>query len=164
MSRPIPLAVVAALTVVLGHSLALAQYGPDKAQMPGKTDPALTKLAKEWEAAFNAKDVAKVASMYTEDAVVMPPNHEPVRGRANIEAFFKEMANGAKLTLTPFESAMSGATAYEAGTYQMSMTSKTGPPITDKGKNVVILKRGSNGQWRLAHDIFNSDLPPPGTK
>ena len=152
---------ITTVVLALATGVGLAQYGPDKAQMSGKTDPALTKLAKEWEAAFNAKDVAKVASMYTEDAVVMPPNHEPVRGRANIEAFFKEMANGAKLTLTPFESAISGSTAYEAGTYQMSITPKTGQPTTDKGKYVVILKRGSNGQWRLAHDIFNSDLPPP---
>jgi uncharacterized protein (TIGR02246 family) len=156
MKRLIITSVVLALTTSVG----LAQSAADKAQMPGKTDPAITKLAKEWEAAFNAKDVAKVASMYTDDAVVMPPNHEPVRGRANIEAFFKEM-EGTKLTLTPFDSAISGASAYEAGTYQMSMTPKTGPPTTDKGKYVVILKRGSDGQWRLAYDIFNSDMPPP---
>jgi len=43
----------------------------------------------------------------------------------------------------------------------MSITPQTGQPTTDKGKYVVILKRGSNGQWRLAHDIFNSDMPPP---
>ncbi len=148
--------------VVLGLAtgVGLAEYPAAQGQMPGKTDPALTKLAKAWEAAFNVQDVAKVASMYTDDAVVMPPNHEPVRGRANIEAFFKEM-EGAKLTLTPFESAMSGSTAYEAGTYQMSISPKTGPPSTDKGKYVVILKRGSDGQWRLSHDIFNSDVPLP---
>jgi uncharacterized protein (TIGR02246 family) len=156
MKRLIITSVVLALTTSVG----LAQSAADKAQMPGKTDPAITKLAKEWEAAFNAKDVAKVASMYTDDAVVMPPNHEAVRGRANIEAFFKEM-EGANLTLTPFESATSGSTAYEAGTYQMSMTPKTGPPTTDKGKYVVVLKRGSDGQWRLAFDIFNSDTPLP---
>ena len=146
--------------VALAMCLGLAQYGAAQAPMPGKTDPALTKLAKAWEAAFNAKDIAKVASMYTDDAVVMPPNHEAVRGRANIEAFFKEM-EGATLTLTPFESAMSGSTAHEAGTYQMSITPKTGPPTTDKGKYVVILKKGSDGQWRLSHDIFNSDMPLP---
>jgi uncharacterized protein (TIGR02246 family) len=152
--------IITTVVLALATGIGLPQYGAVKAQMTGKTDPALTKLAKAWEAAFNATDVAKVASMYTDDAVVMPPNHEPVRGRANIEAFFKEMA-GTKLTLTPFESAISGSTAYEAGTYQMSITPQTGPPTTDKGKYVVILKRGSDGQWRLSHDIFNSDMPLP---
>jgi uncharacterized protein (TIGR02246 family) len=156
MKKQIMTTVVLALAMGIG----LAQYGAAQAPMSGKTDPALTKLAKAWEAAFNAKDIPKVASMYTDDAVVMPPNHEAVRGRANIEAFFKEM-EGANLTLTPFESATSGSTAYEAGTYQMSMTPKTGPPTTDKGKDVVVLKRGSDGQWRLAFDIFNSDTPLP---
>ena len=41
-------------------------------------------------AAFNAKDAAKVALLYTDDAVVMPPNHALVKGRANIEAYFKQ--------------------------------------------------------------------------
>ena len=36
------------------------------AQSAGKTDPRLTKLAKQWEAAFNAKDPAKVAMQYVE--------------------------------------------------------------------------------------------------
>jgi uncharacterized protein (TIGR02246 family) len=152
--------IITTVILALATGIGLAQYGAAQAPMPGKTDPALTKLAKAWEAAFNAKDIAKVASMYTDDAVVMPPNHEAVRGRANIEAFFKEM-DTAKLTLTPFESAISGSTAYEAGTYQMSITPKTGEPGTDKGKYVVILKRGSDGQWRLSHDIFNSDMPLP---
>ncbi len=156
MKKLIILTVVLALATGVG----LPRYGAVQAQMSGKTDPALTKLAKGWEATFNAKDVAKVASMYTDDAVVMPPNHEAVRGRANIEAFFKEM-EGANITLTPFESAMSGSTAYEAGTYQMAITPKTGQPTTDKGKYVVILKKGSDGQWRLSHDIFNSDMPLP---
>ena len=44
------------------------------ARSAGKTDPQLTKLAKEWEAAFNAKDPAKVAMLYAEDGIVNPPN------------------------------------------------------------------------------------------
>jgi uncharacterized protein (TIGR02246 family) len=156
MKKQIMTTVVLALAMGIG----LAQFASAQTPMTGKTDPALTKLAKAWEAAFNAKEIAKVAAMYTDDAVVMPPNHEAVRGRANIEAFFKEM-EGANFTLTPFESATSGSTAYEAGTYQMSMTPKTGQPTTDKGKYVVVLKRGSDGQWRLAFDIFNSDMPLP---
>ena len=51
---------------------------PSLAHTQGKTDPTLDKLAQEFAAAFNAKDAAKVASFYTEDAVLMPPNRPMV--------------------------------------------------------------------------------------
>jgi ketosteroid isomerase-like protein len=48
----------------------------------GKTDPTLNKLAAEFEAAFNAKDAAKIASFYAEDGVAMPPIAQWSRGAA----------------------------------------------------------------------------------
>ena len=54
----------------------LAQF----ARTQARTDPALDKLAVEFEAAFKAKDAAKVASFYAEDAVMMPPNEPTLRG------------------------------------------------------------------------------------
>ena len=43
----------------------------------------------EWEAAANRKDASSIAALYTEDALLMPPNAPAVRGRAAVEAFFK---------------------------------------------------------------------------
>jgi uncharacterized protein (TIGR02246 family) len=132
------------------------------AQTKGKTDPVLSKLAKEWADAFNAKNAAKVAAMYTEDATVNPPNEAAVHGRKNIQAWVQKMIDQgmSNLVLTPTESAISGNIAYEAGTYSASVTSPGSKPVADKGKYVLVLKQaGSN--WLLAHDIFNSDLPPP---
>jgi ketosteroid isomerase-like protein len=40
-------------------------------QGQGKIDPAI-KTAPAWEAAFNAKDAAKIAALYAEDAVAAP--------------------------------------------------------------------------------------------
>lgn len=132
------------------------------AQTKGKTDPALTKLAKEWESAFNAKDAAKVAALYTEDAQLNPPNEAIVVGRKNIQAWMQGGmdAGFTNFVLTPTESAISGAIAYEAGTYSVTVAPKGAKPMTDKGKYVVVLKQ-VGGKWLLAHDIFNSDNPPP---
>ena len=92
-------------------------------QSQGKTDPALNKLAAEWAAAFNAKDAAKIASFYADDAVVMPPNLPMVKGRANIEAHFKgEIQQGpTNFQLKPVQSAISGSQAFEAGTSTMTL-------------------------------------------
>jgi uncharacterized protein (TIGR02246 family) len=129
---------------------------PALAQSAGKTDPQLTKLAKQWEAAFNAKDPVKVAALYAEDGVVNPPNQSAVRGRAAIQNWAKEtMGVFTSVTLMPAESAISGNVGYEAGTYSGTMASGS-----DQGKYVIVLKR-VGGQWLIAHDIFNSDMPPP---
>ena len=128
------------------------------------TDPTLAKRSAEMQTAFNAKDPAKVGALYTEDAVLMPPNTALVKGRAAIEAWFKGGFDEgfSNLRLTPFRSDVSGDLAYVAGTYTIS--GKTpGGSFDDRGKYVEIWKR-SGGQWRIATDIFNSDLPPPPAK
>jgi ketosteroid isomerase-like protein len=128
-----------------------------------RTDPTLTKMAADFAAAFNAKDADKIGSYYADDATLMPPNQPAVRGRENIQAWFKGgMDEGyANFQLTPTESSVAGAQAFEAGTYSLDMKPKGsgGAASTDKGKYVVVYKRIA-GQWKLAYDIFNSDLPP----
>ena len=54
------------------------------------TKAGIKQIAREMEAAFRTKGAAKLASMYTNDAVLMPPNQEMVKGRAAIEAWFRE--------------------------------------------------------------------------
>lgn len=130
-------------------------------QGQGKTDPALNTLAAAWAAAFNAKDAAKIASLYADDAVVMPPNQPMVKGRANIEAHWKsEIQQGAaNLQLTPVESAISGSQAFEAGTSTMTLPGGQ----TEVGKYLVVLKRVGN-DWKIAYDVYNSDAPPAPLK
>jgi uncharacterized protein (TIGR02246 family) len=125
-------------------------------QGQGKIDPAI-KTAPAWEAAFNAKDAAKIAALYAEDAVVMPPNQAPVKGRANIEAHWKsEIQQGqTNMQLNPVASAISGSQAFEAGTSTVTLPGGQ----TDRGKYLAILKRVGD-EWKIAYDIYNSDGPP----
>jgi uncharacterized protein (TIGR02246 family) len=137
---------------------------PALAGAQGKTDPLLDKLNTEFMAAFNAKDAARLASFYTEDASLMPPNQPLVKGRPNIEAYWRgAFEQGvANLQLKPVESAISGAMGFEAGT--ATVTVKTpGGVIKDTSKYVVVFRRTDTG-WKMAYDIYNSDAPPPGSK
>ena len=128
----------------------------------GKTDPALSKLAKEYMTVFNAKDAAKVAALYTEDATINPPNEPAAHGRKGVQAWAQKSFDqgAANLVLTPTESAISGNIAYETGTYSLSLAAPGQKPATDKGKYVIVLKQTA-GRWLISHDIYNSDLPPP---
>jgi ketosteroid isomerase-like protein len=56
----------------------------------GQSRAAIQKLNDEWTAAFNKGDSATVAAMYAEDAYVLPPGTDIVKGRAAIEAFWKQ--------------------------------------------------------------------------
>jgi uncharacterized protein (TIGR02246 family) len=127
-----------------------------------KTDPAISKLLKEFTTAFASKDAAKMAAFYTEDATFNPPNEPPVRGRQAIQAYMQRMFDDGtpSLSLTPVESAISGNIAYSYETYTFTFTPKGAPAMTDKGKALVVYKQ-VGGKWLLAHDIFNSSEPPP---
>ncbi|HET7746294.1 MAG TPA: DUF4440 domain-containing protein [Vicinamibacteria bacterium] len=146
------MAVLAALAVA-------AVAGAQQAEK--RMEPALSRVAADFEVAINAKDAAKAADHYTDDAVFNAPNAPAVRGRAEIQKALQGMIDAGltSFDLTPAESAISGSVGYETGTY--TVTIKQGATtITDKGKYLVVLKKVGN-VWRVAHDMFNSDLPAP---
>ena len=159
----------------LGIALTLVAITVALVQAQTKTDPTLDKLAQEFAAAFNAKDAQKVASFYTEDAVLMPANQPMVKGRSGIEKFFKSMidAGVTNLQLKPMESVIADAQAFDTGTSSvtlkgggssMTLTGVGGSGgTTVTGKYVVVLKR-VGGAWKIAYDIFNEDVAPPSAE
>jgi ketosteroid isomerase-like protein len=55
-----------------------------------------------------------------------------------------------------------GDVAYARGSYSMKIAVPGAPaPVDEKGKYVEIWRRQADGSWKLARDIFNSDLPLP---
>ena len=132
------------------------------------TDADKQKMTEKREAfvkAFLAKDASAVAEFYTEDAILLPPNTEMVRGKTSIqefqEAFFKGQES-TELTLTPVEVFGVDYLAYEVGTYTLTMVpAGSDSPVSDTGKYVEALKKQADGSWKIAADIWNSDQPPP---
>ncbi|MDP9236808.1 MAG: SgcJ/EcaC family oxidoreductase [Chloroflexota bacterium] len=115
--------------------------------------------------AINRGDTSAVAALYTEDAVVLPPNAETVRGRAGAKALFDGMIQQLGipvLTLSTIEVTELGDTAYEVGAYTMRLQPPGAAVVDDGGKYVVVWKRETDGAWKLAVDIWNTDLPMPG--
>jgi uncharacterized protein (TIGR02246 family) len=118
----------------------------------------------QFMAALNKGDTAKVAELYTVDAIVLPPNAETVRGREAAKQLFDGMVQQMgipTLTLTTVEVTELGDTAHEVGTYTMRLQPAGGDAVNDSGKYVVIWKRQGDGAWKLAVDIWNTDLPMP---
>ena len=116
----------------------------------------IEKLNDVWTAAFNKGDAAAVAALYTEDAYVLPPGSAMVKGRAAIEAFWRQAGqqmSDAKLT-TVDVLPLGRSAAREIGT--VTLKTKSQPPQEVVGKYVVVWRKIGR-DWELATDIWNTD-------
>ncbi|MBT8092761.1 MAG: DUF4440 domain-containing protein [Gammaproteobacteria bacterium] len=128
---------------------------------PAPADPSeLTARSDAWEAALNAADLDALVELYATDAKIMPPNGEMSTGRDAAGAAFGSMIDaGLGGTTDIVEARISGDIGYIVGTYEIT----AGDDSVDTGKYTEIWRRGTDGEWRIASDIWNSDAPvvPP---
>jgi uncharacterized protein (TIGR02246 family) len=114
--------------------------------------------------AFNAKDAAKAAALYTPEAAVMPPNKALSRGRAFVEQYYTgRFAEGAgELSLEPSEVKGAANLAVVIGDYRLTLAPAQGPKRRDRGKFVWVF-REQNNVWMIDTVIYSSDFtePPP---
>jgi uncharacterized protein (TIGR02246 family) len=122
---------------------------------------AVENVVQEFTAAYNAQDAAKVASLFTSGAALMPPNASTLRGTDYIQRYFAgRFEQGATdLFVEPTDIAGSGVLAYIAGSYGLKLAPEGGREQRDRGKFVWIL-RGYRGTWLLEYIIFSSDFEP----
>jgi uncharacterized protein (TIGR02246 family) len=118
---------------------------------------AIEALISTFEQAANSKDAATIASMYEQDATLLPPGSPPVKGRANIQAFWQSFLNagasGAKLRVVEVQS--SGEMAYEIGAFDANLPVPQGGTARTAGKYVVVWRLQPNGSIKMVADIFN---------
>lgn len=117
-----------------------------------------------FEQAVLASDSVAIAGLYTEDAVVLPPNMPKSVGRAEIQSTFGGMMAATPITSIELETeevttAGSGDLAYEVGRYQIAGTAPDGTTWRDSGKYLVVW-RNVGGEWMLAADAWSSDSEP----
>jgi len=118
----------------------------------------------EFSAVASRGDAAAIAALYTDDAVVLAPNAEMVRGKQAIKGLFDGMIQQLgppQLTLRTLQLDEVGDMANEIGEYTLKFQPAGGEPVTDIGKYVVIWKRQGDDSWKLHIDIWNTNSPLP---
>ena len=121
-------------------------------------------VTRKFAEAFNRGDLDAAVEFYTDDATFLHPNVDIVSGKQAIKAFFEagRAFLGLKtLNFEILESDHDGNLAYERGIIQIDMELEGKQPLIDKGKYVVVMKRQTDGSWKVVADIWNSDLPQP---
>ena len=103
-------------------------------------------------AASNRGDADALTQLYAEDAVLLPPAHEPIEGREAIGAFWHQGTDQG-LEVTTLKVEVNGDLGYLVGRYHLPATDEE---PADSGKYVMCLKRQFDGSWKLTADIWNS--------
>jgi uncharacterized protein (TIGR02246 family) len=125
----------------------------------------IERRVRQFEDAANGGDAAGLAALYTTDARLLPPNHPSVEGRPAIREFWQGFLTMGTLhgQLRPQQIEAHGDTAHEIGAYTLRIEPPDGPAIEDRGKYIVLWKRAPGGDWEMAADCWNSDLPAAGS-
>ena len=116
-----------------------------------------------WPRLTSTGHADSIAEFYAPNAVILPPNMAPTRGKAAIRAFFATL-NTVKpaLTLRADSVWASGSAAVEQGRWWWKWTGAPPPgvPPADSGKYLVRWVN-EGGKWLMAQDIWNSDVALP---
>jgi ketosteroid isomerase-like protein len=106
-------------------------------------------------------EAAAVGALYTEDALLMPPNFEMIRGRSSTQGFWGgAIKMGVKdAVLTSVELTDLGDMVHEVGNYALRIQPEGQAAFEDKGKYIVLWKKMPDGSLKMHRDIWNSSLP-----
>ena len=121
----------------------------------------IDKQNKKYMEFYNNGDASGVADLHMDDALVMPPNINMVKGKESIKkAISDEISAGATdLVFTTLD--MYGNEEYvtEVGRFLLNVKDEGEIVMTDSGKYIVLWEQVSKNNWLMKADIWNSDLP-----
>jgi len=117
-----------------------------------------------WLNAYNAGDADTIASLYTEDAILMPQHAPVANGKAAIREFIAKDSAAAKtagVKLVPGNSTagVTGDTGWESGAYTVA----DGSGKTVESGSYLSVSKKVNGKWLFYRDTYNSDQPLPAS-
>jgi len=156
-SRP---AILLPLAVLAGCQ-SLSAPAPD----PVREEAAIRATDARWLAAAQAHDLEQTVSYWTDDVYMMPPGGPAMVGK---EALRRYVAGA--FTIPDFSIswvtdhiwvAKSGDVAYAVGTDTIRLTSPDGKPVVEHNKAVAVWRKGADGSWKCAVDIWNAAEPQP---
>ena len=119
-------------------------------------------------AAFNAKylkaindeDIETLASLTTEEHILISSGRPPTVGKAANDAANARVFKQFDIveTWTPVETVVDGNLAYQRGTFTVEATPRAGGNTTKSSGNFLrIYKRFPDVGWRMVRDMFNSE-------
>jgi len=120
-------------------------------------------MVRDFVAAYNAKDVAKIGTFFDANASLMPINRNTLRGIDAVKSYYQGRVTdegGTDLAIEPIAVEGHGALGYVAASFSMAFRPPDGSaPRHDRGKVIWIVRKLA-GHWKFEWQIMSSDLPP----
>jgi len=108
-------------------------------------------------------DIATAASIYADDAIIMPPNKPMVKGTEEIKAYYGMMPSSgtrfSKAAFTTLEVEGTDSAVFEIGQYTADYLWADGSTHADTGKYNTMWKLQPDGSWKIYADCWNSNKP-----
>ena len=112
----------------------------------------LARVLTDYETAWQRKDAAALAALFTADGFVLSSGAPPVRGRLQIQKHYE--GQGGPLALRALAFATEGSIGYIIGGFAR----EKGQP--DIGKFTLTLHRDEGGRWLIVSDMDNGNSRP----
>ena len=122
---------------------------------------AIERLHQKDMEASRISDFETLRSVVTDDAVILPPGGEPIRGKEELDASFGRMGDGMgqvevlDYVLDFREVKILGDYAFEWGEIRGSMRQAGGEPQRSTYNVMRILQRQPDGEWKVHRSIWN---------
>jgi uncharacterized protein (TIGR02246 family) len=116
---------------------------------------------KKFVEAFNRGDISSAMEVYTENATILPPNAEIMKGKEAIQAFWqgaREMGVKEAALETVELTSIGDEAACEVGKYVLKIQPEGAEEFTDRGKYMMVWKLVDDS-WKWDTDAWNSSLP-----
>jgi len=123
---------------------------------------AIKELYNQATDACSTGDVEFYLSIFTEDAVVMPPGYPAAMGKEELRPMIEGLFGlfDLELPYTVEEVEVIGDRAFARSSWLYSMTPKDGgETTTSPGKQLDSLKRQSDGSWKIYIQCYNYNQP-----
>jgi len=121
---------------------------------------AIEEMTRAWVGAHGSRDWDTLATMYTEEAVLMPPFARIVQGRSTIREWFENNEEYTSIDVTILEIDGYEDLAYVRGTSRVTLSPPGQEPVSYVGKYLDIRRREADGSWKVSVDMFSLDTPP----
>ena len=141
-----------------------AEPATEEAPSTEADEAAIEEMLNKEIAFINDGDIEGIRTILAEDTVWMPPNHPAISGSEAVASWLQDFLSQFKIDLagSAEEVRISGDWALQRYSMTTTMTPTAGgESIHDNGKGIHIYHRQSDGSWKLAHDIWNTNNPPP---
>ncbi len=114
-------------------------------------------------AALRSGDAAGASIVYGDDATLVAPAGELLRGRAAIEGFWRTGLDigVSEVRYSVLEIERRGDVAFEVGEYALLSTQEAGKATVNRGRYLIVHRIEADGRWRRAAEMLS---PDPGAR